>query len=257
MNDSRGNTRTEDGDFRNRLSWYYSGLLNGTNPKEELQNVTETAGNDPRYPERRSEISCLRWKGNTAYGPDLIPIEVWKRWENKGLYFSGTKLNEVIVTGIPYSWGLSEVTPLFKGKGSILGYSNNTGIQRISFTLKLLERMVNQLLRTIVELGNIQFGFRRGRSNMDPVFALKILQEKYKVKQNEVHVIFVDLEKAYDIHVVPRHLLWWAMRTRAIPEWYVKVIQDMYRGPKTNVRSPLLFTIIMDVLAEEARTKPP
>ena len=135
---------------------------------------------------------------------------------------------------------------------------------------------MDQRLITVVELGNIQFGFRRGRSNMDPVFALKILQEKYKEKQNDLHMIFVDLEKAYDR--VPRDLIWWAMRKRAIPEGCVKVIQDMYRGTKTRVKticgrteyfevkvglhqgsalSPLFFIIIMDVLAEEARTKPP
>ena len=89
-------------------------------------------------------------------------------------------------------------------------------------------------------------------------------------------MIFVDLEKAYDR--VSRDLIWWAMRKRAIPEGYVKVIQDMYRGIKTRVKtrcgrteyfevkvglhqgsalSPLLFVIIMDVLADEARTKPP
>ena len=89
-------------------------------------------------------------------------------------------------------------------------------------------------------------------------------------------MIFVDLEKAYDR--VPRDLIWWAMRKRAIPEGYAKVIQDMYRGTKTRVKtrcerteyfevkvglhqgsalSPLLFIIIMDVLSEEARTKPP
>ena len=44
VNDSRGNTLTEDGDIGNRWSKYYSGLLNETNPKEPLQNVPETAG---------------------------------------------------------------------------------------------------------------------------------------------------------------------------------------------------------------------
>ena len=68
------------------------------------------------------------------------------------------------------------------------------------------------------------------------------------------------------------------MRKRAIPDGYEKVIQDMYRGTKTRVKtkcgrteyfeakvglhqgyalSPLLFISITDVLAEEARTKPP
>ena len=63
-----------------------------------------------------------------------------------------------------------------------LGCSNYRGIQLISHTLKLVVRIIDQILRTIVELGNIQFGFRRGRSTMDTVFALKILQEKYKEK---------------------------------------------------------------------------
>ena len=70
---------------------------------------------------------------------------------------------------------------------------------------------------------------------MDPVFALKILKEKFKEKQIDMHMIFVDLEKAYD--GVPRDLIWWAMRKRAIPEWYVKVIQDIYRATKTRVKT--------------------
>ena len=133
--------------------------------------------------------------------------------------------------------------------------------------LEILERIIHERLRTIVELGNIQFEFRRGRSTRHPVFALNILQEK----QKDLHIIFVDLEKADS---VPRYLIWWVMRKRSIPEGYVKVIQDMYRGTKTRVKrrcgrteyfevkvglhqgsalSPLLFIIIMDVLAEEAR----
>ena len=43
-------------------------------------------------------------------------------------------------------------------------------------------------------VGKIQFGFRRGRYATSPVFALKILQEKYKEKQKYLHMIFVDLE---------------------------------------------------------------
>ena len=276
VNDSRGNTLTEDGDIRNRWSGYFSGLLNETNPKEQLQNVPETAGEVPPISVEEIRNQLTKMKGNKACGPDMIPIEVWKKMGEEGIVFLKKELNEILTYGIPSSWRLSEITPLFKGKGSILECSNYRGIKHISYTLKLLERVLDQRLRTIVELGNIQFGFRRGRSTMDPVFALKIIQEKYKEKQKDLHMIFVDLEKAYDR--VPRDLIWWAMRKRAIPEGYVKVIQDMYGGIKTRVKtrcgrteyfevkvglhqgsalSPLLFIIIMDVLAEEARTKPP
>ena len=40
----------------------------------------------------------------------------------------------------------------------------------MSHTVKLFERIINHMLRTIVELGNINFVFRRGRSTMDPAF---------------------------------------------------------------------------------------
>ena len=214
-------------------------------------------------------------KGNKASGPDLIPIEVWKKMGEQGIVFLEKVLNEAITSGMPSSWRLSELTPLFKGKGSILECSNYKGIKLISHTLQLLERILDQILRHIVDLGNIQFGFRRGRSTMDPVFALKIIQEKYREKPKDLHMVFVDLEKAYDR--VLRDLIWWAMKKRSVQEGYVKVIQDMYRGTKTRVKtrcgrteyfevkvglhqgsalSPLLFIIIMDVLAEEARTKP-
>ena len=123
----------------------------------------------------------------------LIRIEVWKKIGEEGIVFLKKELNEMLRSGMPSSWRLSEVTPLFKEKGYILECSNYRGMKLMSHTLKLLERIIDQRLSTIVELGNIQFGFRRGRSTMDPVFALKILQEKYKEKQKDLHMKSVDL----------------------------------------------------------------
>ena len=101
------------------------------------------------------------------------------------IVFLKKELNEILTAGILSSWRLSEVTPLFKGKGSILEYSNYRGIKIISHNLKLLERILDQRLRTIVELGNIQFGVRRGKSTMDPVFALKIIFYKKSTKKSK------------------------------------------------------------------------
>ena len=43
VNECKGNTQTEEGDIGNRWSVYYSGLLNETNAKYQLQNVPATA----------------------------------------------------------------------------------------------------------------------------------------------------------------------------------------------------------------------
>ena len=56
--------------------------------------------------------------------PDLIHIEVWTKMGQEGIVFLENELNEVVESGIPSSWRLSELTPLFKGKCSILESSN-------------------------------------------------------------------------------------------------------------------------------------
>ena len=67
----------------------------------------------------------------------------------------------------------------------------------MSHTLKLFERIINHRLGTIVELGNSHFVFRRGISSMNRVHvvAIKFLQETYKEKDHDVHIVSVDLDK--------------------------------------------------------------
>ena len=49
-------------------------------------------------------------------------------------------------------------------------------------------------------------------------------------------MIFIDLEKAYDC--VPRELLWKALEKKEVRVEYIKVIQDMYEGVMTNIKTP-------------------
>ncbi|GJU65230.1 retrovirus-related pol polyprotein LINE-1 [Tanacetum coccineum] len=60
--------------------------------------------------------------------------------------------------------------------------------------------------------------------------------EKCRERQNDLHLAFIDLEKAYDS--VPRELIWKTPRDKGTPMKYIKVIQDMYEGARTCVRTP-------------------
>ena len=64
-----------------------------------------------------------------------------------------------------------------------------------------------------------------GKSTTDALFALRVLMEKYREGQKELHCVFVDLEKAYD--KVPREEVWYCMRKSELAEKYVRIVQDM------------------------------
>ena len=69
----------------------------------------------------------------------------------------------------------------------------------------------------------------------DAIFAVRQLMEKHREKQKELHMVFIDLEKAYDR--VPRQEVWRCMREKGVPEKYVTIVQDMYEGARTRVKS--------------------
>ena len=51
--------------------------------------------------------------------------------------------------------------------------------------------------------------------------------------QKDLHMVLVDLEKAYD--TVPKELIWHCLRKQGVAEEYVRVVQDMYRDCETVV----------------------
>ncbi|KAK3535993.1 hypothetical protein QTP70_023721, partial [Hemibagrus guttatus] len=117
--------------------------------------------------------------------------------------------------------------------------------------MKVWERVVEARLRKVVEICEQQYGFMPRKSTTDAIFALRILMEKYRDGQRELHCVFVDLEKVYDR--VPREELWYCMRKSGVAEKYVRVVQDMYERSRTVVRC----AVVMDQWSEEVRQESP
>ena len=104
----------------------------------------------------------------------------------------------------------------------------------MSHTMKVWERIIEARLRDRVEISKQQYGFMPGKGTTDAVFALRMLMEKYRKNQRELHCVFVDLEKTYNR--VSQEELWCYMRKSGILEKYVQLVQDMYEESETVVR---------------------
>ncbi|KAK3517403.1 hypothetical protein QTP70_008931 [Hemibagrus guttatus] len=278
IKDRDGRVLTSEESVQRRWKEYFEELMNEENEREkrvEGVNSVEQKVDKIRKDEVRKALK--RMKSGKAVGPDDIPVEVWKCLGEAAVEFLASLFNRVLESErMPEEWRRSVLVPIFKNKGDVQSCSNYRGIKLMSHTMKLWERVVEARLRKVVEICEQQYGFMPRKSTTDAIFALRILMEKYRDGQRELHCVFVDLEKAYDR--VPREELWYCMRKSGVAGKYVRVVQDMYERSRTVVRcavgqteefnvgvglhqgsalSPFLFAIVMDQLSEEVRQESP
>ena len=215
-----------------------------------------------------------RMKSGKSAGPSGIVSEMLKVSCDIVAPKLTTLINLIIHEGrIPDEWNESYIISLYKGKGHSLECGNYRGLKLLEVLQKVLERILESLVREQISIDSMQFGFMPGRGTTDAIFILRQLQEKSLGKKKDIFLAFVDLEKAFDR--IPRKVLWWAMRTLGVSEWIVKTVQAMYNSPRSRVRingkfsdefdvnvgvhqgsvlSPLLFIIVMEALSRSFRT---
>ena len=102
---------------------------------------------------------------------------------------------------------------------------NCPGLKLIEQIMKVLERIVDYLIRQLVSIDHSQFVFIPGRGTTDAIFVVRQLQEKYLAANKRLYMAFVDLEKAFDR--VPRKVTWWALRKLSVEEWIMGLVQGM------------------------------
>jgi len=173
---------------------------------------------------------------------------------------------------VPSDWLTGEMFLVHK-KGSLADLDNFRGIVILHIIVKLYMTMILIRLDCLdMHLRPSQNGFRKGRSTMEHILAVRRLIEETELsREAELHILFLDFAKAFDSVKWPE--LWAIMRAYRIPERIIKAVQALYIGSSAQVRtqdglsepfsfyagvkqgcvlSPLLFILVIDFVMRRA-----
>ena len=281
VKDSDQKVLVGDKEIKDRWRSYFDTLFNG-DLEQDIGDLSIHPNMVSREFIRRIQkgevrMALKKMGARKAEGPDGVPIEVWRCLGEKGIEWLTMLFNKIWKCNMmPSRWRKSTIVPLYKNKGDVQQCSNYRGIKLMSHTMKLWERVIEQRLRKSVKISDNQFGFMPGRSTMEAIYIMRQMMEHYRDRKKDLHMVFIDLEKAYD--KVPREVLWWALAKKGVSTKYINIIRDMYEGASTSVRtavgrtgelpikigvhqgsalSPFLFAIVMDVLTGSIQDEVP
>ena len=119
-------------------------------------------------------------KSGKAAGPSGIVVEMIQAAGDTGATVIRDLATAIIRDGkVPTDWEESFIVCLYKGKGDALNRGNYPGLKLTKQAMKILERIVDGLIRQVVSIDDSQFGFVPGRGTTDAIFVVQQLQEKY------------------------------------------------------------------------------
>ena len=257
---------------------YFSELWNNTSNNAWEEAAESIEGDSEEINKQELEEALRRTKNSKAPGEDEIPSELYKyasaSFKKRLLKFMNLIMRK---EQIPEEYRNAIVIPIFK-KGDMLKAENYRGISLLNTCYKILVKIWAKRISEAIEtkLLESQNGFRRGRSCTDASYTVKLLMEKRIEHNEETHLCFIDLEKAYDN--VDRHKLFKILPKYNISPKMIRIIQKVYENTKIVIKlgeqksdhvqinrgvrqgcplSCVLFNIYMDAITREWITNKP
>ena len=146
--------------------------------------------------------------------------------------------NRLLINGeYPRLWGEGIIVPIFKG-GNPDEAGNYRGITLINIMGKIYSQILlnrlNKWAETEEKLLDSQFGFQKGKSTVDCIFAFSSIIAKTLSLGEKLYCFFFDYEKAFD--KINRSFLWQKLLVENVSSKFVSALRSMYTVVKSCVR---------------------
>ena len=239
---------------QDKNNWYnyFSKLLcsstDQTQSNEPIEKVVDKLPIDVApFTRVELEIAMKKTKPKSAVGPDYIPLELWKAPQ-----FTDQLLNlcnDTLIRKIkPCDWSKSHIVPIHK-KGDKGQPSNYRGISLNSIAAKLYNRMILYRIQPFIDkiLSWTQAGYRKSRSTLSIILALRRTIEGVQQKNLPLAMVFVDFTKAFDS--INRNQMFKILGAYGIPDQIIDGIKIMYEDNTAAVITPAGLTDYFKITA--------
>ena len=153
-----------------------SKLLNGSNQPVKVGEIVVEGGTELGISTQEVEIAINSLQIGKAAGKTGIQAELLKAMGKIGISWLTDIINEIRKCGnMPQDWKKGVIIPIYKGKGDILDCNAYRPIKLLEHTMKVFERILENRLRKIVKIDEMQRGFMPGRSTSDAMFAARVM----------------------------------------------------------------------------------
>ena len=235
---------TDPSDVLDRWAEHFKGVLNQDSNfdmtlLDELPqwDVDLSLDDVPTLEEVQNSIKQL--SSGKAAGEDGIPPEIY--------IHGGTAVAKMVLDVTTKIWQEgkavqefrdADIIHLYKNKGDRYCCDNHRGISLLCIAGKIVTRLLlNRLFKHVVKIGLIpesQCGFYPGKGTTDMSFSLQQLQEKCKLQNQDLYLLFIDLTKAFD--TVNREGLWCVLEKAGCPRHFVNIIRSFHDDMQATVR---------------------
>src|SRR6478609_2863914 len=173
---------------------------------------------------------------------------------------------------VPDEWKKAIIVPIHKKKDK-MDCNNYRGVSILCYCSKVYSNILLRRMRKRTDelLAEEQAGFRAQRNTTEQIFVLRQVVEKYTEMNKDLFVGYIDFRKAFDS--IWTRGLWRVMRNLGFAEKLLKILENMYEGTYSAVRSsgglsewfetivevkqgcilsPFLFNIILEAIMSQA-----
>ena len=234
IKDKDGNILTEETKIRARWKEHFEEVLNRPNPTEILDIPIQNEYNNSIRTDYLSIEEIKKAMKQTKKGKQGGFDGVTEEMLTADIDSSAQVLNKLYEKvwdeeQIPEDWKKGLISKIPK-KGSLTECGNWRGITLSSVPAKILGRaIINRIRDSIdIKLRREQAGFRKGRGTNEHIFTLRNIIEQSLEWNTNLHICFVDFEKAFDS--VHRDTLWKLMAHYGIPNKIIRIVEKMYEN---------------------------